>query len=70
MVNDSLDTALDTDDIEEETEEEVDKGLTELAGETAAQLPEAARKERVRVATQQAKTSQRVSTISIFLVRS
>ncbi|KAK4834914.1 hypothetical protein QYF36_002428 [Acer negundo] len=57
MVNDSLDTALDSDDIEEEIEEEVDRVLTELAGETAAQLPEAARKERARVHAQKASTS-------------
>lgn len=48
MVTDSLDTALDTEDIEEETEQEVDKVLSELAGETAAQLPEAVRKERLK----------------------
>ncbi|KAH7547850.1 hypothetical protein JRO89_XS14G0027100 [Xanthoceras sorbifolium] len=57
MVNDSLDTALDSDDIEEEIEEEVEKVLTELAGETAAQLPEAIRKERVRVPAQKGSTS-------------
>ncbi|KAM1807033.1 hypothetical protein ACFX11_030094 [Malus domestica] len=48
MVNDSLDTALDSEDIEEEIEEEVDKVLTSIAGETAAQLPEAVRKERLK----------------------
>lgn len=47
FVNESLDSALDTDDIEEEIEEEVDKVLSEVAGETAAQLP-ATRKERLR----------------------
>ncbi|KAK1571050.1 hypothetical protein Q3G72_011173 [Acer saccharum] len=57
MVNDSLDTALDSDDIEEEIEEEVDRVLTELAGEAAAQLPEAVRKERARVHAQKASTS-------------
>ncbi|GAB2286882.1 hypothetical protein Dimus_021271 [Dionaea muscipula] len=48
FVNDALDTALDSEDIEEETEEEVEKVLTELAGETAAQLPEATRRERMK----------------------
>ncbi|KAL4568236.1 hypothetical protein LXL04_023843 [Taraxacum kok-saghyz] len=42
MVNDAVDSALDSDDIEDEIDEEVDKVLTSLAGETAAQLPEAA----------------------------
>lgn len=65
MVTDSLDTALDTEDIEEETEQEVDKVLSELAGETAAQLPEAVRKERLK----QPATAQEVSatTITPFL---
>ncbi|CAH1421386.1 unnamed protein product [Lactuca virosa] len=44
MVNDAVDFALDTDDMEDEIEEEVDKVLTSIAGEIAAQLPEAARK--------------------------
>ena len=48
IVNDAVDTALDSEDIEDEIEEEVDKVLTAIAGETAAQLPEAARKERVK----------------------
>lgn len=47
-MNDSLDTALDSEDIEDETEEEVDKVLTAIAGETAAQLPEAIRKEKLK----------------------
>ncbi|XAR59705.1 hypothetical protein NMG60_11015643 [Bertholletia excelsa] len=47
-VNDTIDLALDTEDIEEETEEEVDKVLTALAGETAAELPEAVRKEKLK----------------------
>ncbi|XP_059456069.1 vacuolar protein sorting-associated protein 24 homolog 1 [Corylus avellana] len=58
FVNDAVDTALDSEDIEEETEEEVDKVLTEIAGETAAQLPEAVRKERVKLPAQRASTSQ------------
>ncbi|CAN6477095.1 unnamed protein product [Victoria cruziana] len=48
MVNDAVDTALDSEDIEEEIEEEVDKVLTQIAGETAAQLPDAVRKERLK----------------------
>ncbi|KAF5744774.1 vacuolar protein sorting-associated protein 24 1-like [Tripterygium wilfordii] len=57
FVNDTVDTALDSDDIEEETEEEVDKVLTAIAGETAAQLPaEAVRKERMKQLTQNAQT--------------
>ena len=60
FVNDAVDTALDSEDIEEETEEEVDKVLTEIAGETAAQLPEAVRKERTKLPAQRASTSQEV----------
>ncbi|WOK98912.1 vacuolar protein-sorting-associated protein [Canna indica] len=48
MVNDAVDTALDSEDIEEEIEEEVDKVLAALAGETASQLPDAVRKERIK----------------------
>ncbi|ESW04317.1 hypothetical protein PHAVU_011G085100 [Phaseolus vulgaris] len=48
MVNDAVDSALDSEDIEDEIEEEVDKVLTAIAGETAAQLPEAVRRERVK----------------------
>lgn len=47
-MNDAVDSALDSEDIEEEIEEEVDKVLTAIAGETAAQLPEAVRKERMK----------------------
>lgn len=47
-MSDAVDTALDSEDIEEEIEEEVDKVLTAVAGETAAQLPEAVRKERLK----------------------
>ncbi|GFZ04209.1 SNF7 family protein [Actinidia rufa] len=47
-VNDAVDSALDSEDIEEEIEEEVDKVLTALAGETAAQLPEAVRREKLK----------------------
>lgn len=52
IVNDAVDSALDSEDMEEEIEEEVDKVLTAIAGETAAQLPEAVRKERVKQSAQ------------------
>ena len=52
IVNDAVDSALDSEDIEDEIEEEVDKVLTAIAGETAAQLPEAVRKERVKLPAQ------------------
>ncbi|KAL0460145.1 UNVERIFIED_CONTAM: Vacuolar protein sorting-associated protein [Sesamum latifolium] len=48
MVNEAVDDALDSEDIEEETEEEIDKVLTAIAGETAAQLPEAVRKQKLK----------------------
>lgn len=48
-MNDAVDNTLDSEDIEEETEEEVDKVLTEIAGETSAQLPVAARKEKMQL---------------------
>ncbi|ONK56988.1 uncharacterized protein A4U43_C10F15390 [Asparagus officinalis] len=48
MVNDAVDSALDSEDMEEETEEEVEKVLAAIAGETASQLPDAARKERIK----------------------
>nr|ACU20533.1 unknown [Glycine max] len=52
IVNDAVDSALDSEDIEDEKEEEVDKVLTAIAGEAAAQLPEAVRKERVKLPAQ------------------
>ncbi|KAI4334343.1 hypothetical protein L6164_019046 [Bauhinia variegata] len=52
LVNDAVDNALDSEDIEDEIEEEVDKVLTAIAGETAAQLPEAARKEKAKLPAQ------------------
>lgn len=52
FVNETLDSALDSEDLEEETEEEVDKVLTELATETAAQLPAAARREKMKLPAQ------------------
>ncbi|KAG2723438.1 hypothetical protein I3760_02G171100 [Carya illinoinensis] len=64
FVTDSVDSALDSEDIEEETEEEVGKVLTEIAGETATQLPEAARKERIELPAQRASTSQEEEAIA------
>ncbi|XP_050214939.1 vacuolar protein sorting-associated protein 24 homolog 1-like [Mercurialis annua] len=61
FVNDAVDSALDSDDIEDEIEEEVDKVLTAIAGETAAQLPEAVRKQRVK---QSAGTAQEEDAIA------
>ena len=60
VVNDAVDTALDSEDIEEEIEEEVDKVLTAIAGETAAQLPEAVRKEKMKQPAQRVGTSEEV----------
>lgn len=48
MVNEAMDDALDSEDIEEETEEEIEKVLTAIAGETAAQLPDAVRKQKLK----------------------
>ncbi|OVA17988.1 Snf7 [Macleaya cordata] len=61
MVNDAVDSALDSEDIEEETEEEVEKVLTELAGETAAQLPEAVRRERLKQPAQTAEEEEAIA---------
>eukprot|EP00882_Tetradesmus_deserticola_P016923 GHRQ01018103.1.p1 GENE.GHRQ01018103.1~~GHRQ01018103.1.p1 ORF type:complete len:159 (+),score=84.93 GHRQ01018103.1:253-729(+) len=41
MMNDSLDSALDNDSIEDEADEEIEKVLLEVAGETMAALPAA-----------------------------
>ncbi|OMO82858.1 Snf7 [Corchorus capsularis] len=54
FVDEALDNALDSEDMEEEIEEEVDKVLTAIAGETAAQLPEAVRKEKMKQPAQPA----------------
>lgn len=43
-----MDNVLDSEDMEEEIEEEVEKVLTAIAGETAAQLPETVRQERLK----------------------
>ncbi|CAH8267469.1 unnamed protein product [Arabidopsis lyrata] len=57
FVSDAVDNALDSEDIEEEIEEEVDMVWTAIAGETAAELPEAVRKEKINVLAQKAGTS-------------
>ena len=49
----SVDSALDSEDMKEEIEE-VDKVLASVAGETASQLPDAARTQKI----QQASTSK------------
>ena len=59
-MNEAIDNALDSEDMEEEIDEEVDKVLTAIAGETAAELPEAVRKERIKVPAQKASTSREV----------
>ena len=46
FVSEVLYSALDLDDMEYEIDEEVDKVLTAIAGDTAAHLPEGVRKER------------------------
>lgn len=63
IVNDAVDSALDSEDIEDEIEEEVDKVLTAIAGETAAQLPEAARKQKVK------QPGQSVSAAEVHAIR-
>ena len=47
-MNDSLDSVLDTDDILEETEEEIEKVLAEVAVETTKTLPTANRRVSVK----------------------
>ena len=53
MVNEAVDSALDSEDMKEEIEE-VDKVLASVIGETASQLPDAARTQKI----QQASTSK------------
>lgn len=60
FVDDAIDNALDSEDMEAEIDDEVDKVLTAIAGETAAELPEAVRKERIKVHAQKASTSLQV----------
>ncbi|CAH2072120.1 unnamed protein product [Thlaspi arvense] len=64
FVNDAIDNALDSEDMEEEIDEEVDKVLTAIAGETAAELPETVRKERIKVPAQKASTSREEEAIA------
>ncbi|KAK9280063.1 hypothetical protein L1049_013748 [Liquidambar formosana] len=64
IVNDAVDSALDSEDIEEEIEEEVDKVLTAIAGETAAELPEAVRKERMKQPAQTVEVAQEEEAIA------
>lgn len=66
IVNDAVDTALDSEDIEDEIEEEVDKVLTAIAGETAAELPEAVRKERIKQPAQRVGAADEVCAIHSF----
>ncbi|KAH7519223.1 hypothetical protein FEM48_Zijuj08G0012900 [Ziziphus jujuba var. spinosa] len=58
IVNDVVDSALDSEDMEEEIEEEVDKVLTAIVGETAAELPEAIRKEIIKQLAQTSENGQ------------
>nr|GMD71271.1 probable acyl-activating enzyme 5, peroxisomal [Ipomoea batatas] len=58
MMNDAVDNALDSEDIEEETEEEIDKVLTAIAGETAAELPEAVRKQKLKQPAQEVEDTE------------
>jgi len=53
MVNEAVDSALDSEDMKKEIEE-VDKVLASVAGETASQLPDAVRTQKI----QQASTSK------------
>jgi len=53
MVNEAVDSALDSEDMKKEIEE-VDKVLASVIGETASQLPDAARTQKI----QQASTSK------------
>ena len=48
-MSEALCSALHYDDMEDEIDEEVDKVLTAIAGDTAAQLPKAVKKERSNV---------------------
>uniref|UniRef100_A0A0D2ZS69 Uncharacterized protein n=1 Tax=Brassica oleracea var. oleracea TaxID=109376 RepID=A0A0D2ZS69_BRAOL len=64
FVNDAIDNALDSEDMEEEIDQEVDQVLTAIAGETAAALPDAVRKERIKVPAQKASTSREEEAIA------
>lgn len=65
MVNDGLDSALDNEDMEEETEEEVNTVLEELAVETLTQLPATGtRRERIRQPVQSERVLAKKATSS------
>jgi hypothetical protein len=66
IVNDAVDSALDSEDIEDEIEEEVDKVLTAIAGETAAQLPEAVRKQKAKQPAQSVRAANEVCAIQFL----
>lgn len=51
-MNEALYSTLNSDDMEDENDAEVDRVLTAIAGDTAAQLPKGARKERLKQPTQ------------------
>ncbi|KAL4452152.1 hypothetical protein ABPG75_007814 [Micractinium tetrahymenae] len=53
MMSDAMDSVMDGEDLEEETEEQVDKILLEVAGETLAQMAAAPRQQRQAVQQQQ-----------------
>lgn len=69
FVSDAVDNALDSEDMEEEIEDEVDKVLAAIAGETAAELPEAVRKEKINVPAKKTSTSREVSTSTVELLQ-
>ncbi|XP_006291692.2 vacuolar protein sorting-associated protein 24 homolog 1 [Capsella rubella] len=64
FVSDAVDDALDYEDVEDEIEEEVEKVLTAIAGETAAQLPEAVKKEKINVPARKTKISPEEESIA------
>lgn len=68
-MSDAVDNALDSEDMEEEIEDEVDKVLAAIAGETAAELPEAVRKEKINVPAKKTSTSREVSTSTVELLQ-
>lgn len=67
IMNDAVDDALDSEDIEEEIDEEVDKVLTAIAGETAALLPEAVRREKLKQPAQAEDVEVHMTTCNALL---
>ncbi|KAL4426121.1 hypothetical protein ABPG77_002707 [Micractinium sp. CCAP 211/92] len=53
MMSDAMDSVMDSDDLEEETEEQVDKILLEVAGETLAQMAAAPQQQKQAAQQQQ-----------------